>query len=795
MKVLKRITTFAILLVFCLGMSACTISVKTGHEGETWISTDNQTNAYFISNTKKVELTEQSKGNSDQALYINMVKNEKEGGQFFIRNNFSELSNVHAEISDLINDNGHVIKSKEYSRIGKEGTTENYVMIFREHYSKIEHVVDTPTYYMPDALVPLYDDNNSVSVKAGENQGFYVSVKTMPEDPAGVYKGYITITHSNGNMKIPVYVTVNDVTLPDVSNCKSLILNWNISDAYDGTDIDWIEAKEMLMYFLLDNRMNIDWLPGSQGTWLDEYKQTVEKYATDPRVQSFHMPFFGEVMTREDGTQYYYINADKTKQWRAEMEKLGVLDKCYYYEFDEIGTEDKYQLAREMHQQLMAIDPNIKNLITLFSGTAPMYGNLSVWCTGRKGTTQEFINTIYNTGTKEVWWYGTEERQIGIDNLTQAKNLFWTQKQLGIVGYLDWAADCYNYFSVEEGYHGLFNCWEEPCQYVPDKGYSNYGGDSFLVYPGKVGDGIVNRNEIVSSLRFEAVRDGIEDYDLLTIRESQIQEKLNAKGITEYTAKDFMNIYYDGMNNSVNLETNTVYSESDRYEKLRALLIRDIAANNDMIVGMKTYTDSDNFMLRDIYVLSDKDVTVNGQSAKLNNGIYCTTVACKTAEVEINVHTEQISLNYYVYPKIITDVKTIFDMSKDGAELVESLGSSSIEYRDGRVYFDASNEEFIVPSDIWKGTNNWSDNQFISLNIKNEGDTVIDSIDVYLSGRRSMTQLSTKPLQPGEERTVYLDYISNAELGSDVEKLEELIVLSDGSAEISIGYINICTIK
>ena len=211
------------------------------------------------------------------------------------------------------------------------------------------------------------------------------------------------------------------------------------------------------------------------------------------------MPFFGEVMTREDGTQYYYINADKTKQWRAEMEKLGVLDKCYYYEFDEIGTEDKYQLAREMHQQLMAIDPNIKNLITLFSGTAPMYGNLSVWCTGRKGTTQEFINTIYNTGTKEVWWYGTEERQIGIDNLTQAKNLFWTQKQLGIVGYLDWAADCYNYFSVEEGYHGLFNCWEEPCQYVPDKGYSNYGGDSFLVYPGKVGDGIVNRNEIVSS--------------------------------------------------------------------------------------------------------------------------------------------------------------------------------------------------------------------------------------------------------------------------------------------------------
>ena len=259
--------------------------------------------------------------------------------------------------------------------------------------------------------------------------------------------------------------TVHDVTLPEVSACKSLILNWSISDAYADTDIDTIEAKEMLMYFLLDNRMNIDWLPGSQGTWLDEYVATAEKYATDPRVQAFHMPFFGEVVTRDDGTQYYYINAQKTTEWRNAMDEIGVLDKCYYYQFDEIGTEDKYQLAKEMHQQLMEIDPNTKNLITLFSGTSQMYGNLSVWCTGRKGTKQSYIDTIYNTGTQEVWWYGTEERQIGLDNLIQAKSLFWTQKQLGIVGYLDWAVDCYTYFSPEEGYYGMFNWWDEVCQY------------------------------------------------------------------------------------------------------------------------------------------------------------------------------------------------------------------------------------------------------------------------------------------------------------------------------------------
>ena len=45
--------------------------------------------------------------------------------------------------------------------------------------------------------------------------------------------------------------------------------------------------------------------------------------------------------------------------------------------------------------------------------------------------------------------------------------------------------------------------------------------DTYLVYPGREDDGIVNRNMVVPSIRFETIRDGIEDFDLLTIREER----------------------------------------------------------------------------------------------------------------------------------------------------------------------------------------------------------------------------------------------------------------------------------
>ena len=90
-----------------------------------------------------------------------------------------------------------------------------------------------------------------------------------------------------------------------------------------------------------------------------------------------------------------------------------------------------------------------------------------------------------------------------------------------------------------------------------------YGGDGVLVYCGTEDDGIVGRNMICSSLRYEQLADGIEDYDLLCIRREQIEKRLSALGGTDLDASDFMAQYYDALNNNLEDAGGTSYPEAE----------------------------------------------------------------------------------------------------------------------------------------------------------------------------------------------------------------------------------------
>ena len=50
-----------------------------------------------------------------------------------------------------------------------------------------------------DALIPLcYDASRFFDIKAGENQGIWLTVKSNKDQPAGMYYGSVKVTHDNG---------------------------------------------------------------------------------------------------------------------------------------------------------------------------------------------------------------------------------------------------------------------------------------------------------------------------------------------------------------------------------------------------------------------------------------------------------------------------------------------------------------------------------------------------------------------------------------------------------------------
>ena len=102
----------------------------------------------------------------------------------------------------------------------------------------------------------------------------------------------------------------------------------------------------------------------------------------------------------------------------------------------------------------------------------------------------------------ELWFYTCLAPQGEYANryielpLIKTRILHWINYKYGATGYLHWG---WNFWSV--------NPFEESSGIIPEAGNIMPGGDAFITYPAK--------GEILSSIRLEAMRDGIFDYELL----------------------------------------------------------------------------------------------------------------------------------------------------------------------------------------------------------------------------------------------------------------------------------------
>jgi hypothetical protein len=140
----------------------------------------------------------------------------------------------------------------------------------------------------------------------------------------------------------------------------------------------------------------------------------------------------------------------------------------------------------------------------------------------------------YQEQGKELWSYVCWEPQAPYLNLLLTDEgldhrlIFWQQYTLGTTGFLYWSVNCYGH------------C-RDPWKGVGSWLGNDIHGDGILLYPGSK----LDIDGPVGSLRFEACRDGVEDYEIMVLAEqllgkdyidSQIAKIV--KDITEYTESD-----------------------------------------------------------------------------------------------------------------------------------------------------------------------------------------------------------------------------------------------------------------
>ena len=483
---------------------------------------------------------------------IDAARNETEAGQLVIRCDSDHLMSVNIAFGPLTPEGGGLPLSGARARlVGYVAVREN------TNGTPEDHLVAEAPAHFPD---PLFGQQY-VRVRRGECLPVWIDVAVPPGTPPGVYSGPILIHMDHADAEAQLKVTVHEATVPDARTLK--VTNWiswpNIA-RFHSTEIWSEEYWELLVTYarnLADHRQNVVLTPifdlidstNDNGRLafdfanFDRFVELFQREAKMDYIEGGHLggrgpggweaPEFAITTFRPEGNglarERALAGTDEANDFLAQF--LPALQA----HLDEKGWTDIYfqHLADEpiaanvasYNKLSAAVKHYAPRLRTVEANMCKDAENLDIWCPQLGGwhENEEFDRSRVAAGD-ELWFYtclapvGTYANRFIDYHLVKTRLMHWINFHYGATGYLHWG---YNHWNGEPGFVDI-----EP---VHSHARCLPSGDNAIVYPGDGGP--------VDSIRFEAMRDGLEDYELLHILAQTDEQK--AHEICAMVIRDF----------------------------------------------------------------------------------------------------------------------------------------------------------------------------------------------------------------------------------------------------------------
>jgi hypothetical protein len=268
---------------------------------------------------------------------------------------------------------------------------------------------------------------------------------------------------------------------------------------------------------------------------------------------TFHARSESQLLGFKDHTPHYKILFNSyCTQLQEHLRHKGWLDEAYVYWFDEPAPRD-YEFVMNGFAKLKNAAPNINRMLT--EQVEPkLIGGPNIWCPVSNNYKHEPAEQRRRQGEK-FWWYVCTGPKAPYCTLfidhpgTELRVWLWQTWQRKIDGILVWQT---NYWTSSAAYpdtENPQNPYEDPMGwrsgYSTPKGTKKpWGnGDGRFIYPpeaaadahppGPVLDGPVD------SIRWEMLRDGIEDYEYMVILKRLLKakkDKISTARLKKYTA-------------------------------------------------------------------------------------------------------------------------------------------------------------------------------------------------------------------------------------------------------------------
>lgn len=465
-----------------------------------------------------------------KAIEIFGIRNEYISAQFVIKAN-EDIKHVTVSVSAL----RHVesVASEPVSDIRWNFVGSIPIEQNTPKYRKTDLIRPAPARF-PDYLA----EEKEVSVHKGKYLAVYLTVKIPRDAEAGDYEGTVSVTTDKGSKSLPLHLTVYPFTLPDERHL--MVTEWYTTGNFkrfhnvDSSDSEgFYEMLKIYAQNMAEHRQNVfrvslDLITSRQNADgkltfdFSRFDKLAEVFWNTGRMDLLETGFvaiFGqggwssnEVVLRDFRVQKESTNQlitfpgkDFLPQFLPAFEKhlreRGWLEKTVFHIADEPSNHNMMSW-REASDFVHTYAPALRRIDAI--ETTHCYDRLEIWV-----PKLDHLAVWYDAYKKaqckgyELWFYTVGIFQKGsfpnktVDvPLIESRILHWLNYRFGLKGYLHWG----------------FNRWTNDPFTAPGE----HRGDGWHVYPKK--DGLIN------SLRWEQMRNGIQDYEYLWLLENKLKK-------------------------------------------------------------------------------------------------------------------------------------------------------------------------------------------------------------------------------------------------------------------------------
>ncbi len=750
--------------------------------------------------------------NSDHSVYydklpakidVSLMQNESEAGQVVFKFG-QDIKNFTVEVSDLVSQNNKIIS--------KDNVTV-YMQRYLELDKDFDNIEDFPTgTKVPDFLLPVEYaiSSNENSISKDEYQGFVVDIKSNSDTAGGVYTGTIKFDFDGTIKEIPVSATVWGFQYEGTREMKSSFLVYKsslLAGEYSASD----ELAQAYTDMLTDFKVNAMLIETPDKFNIDTMKSYVDNQVRmvneNPNYSSIPLPIVNipysfsvvDIPTKRPATltdnqkvvcmlydfihslvldssndinylKYAYLyltNFDEMDMYREAgggyerglkfFAKGGQLEQILNLIVKRITNDGellKFNIDKreEIVNSILNID-RVNPLTTFDSTIVETLDQISCPYISQLENSEYYARYDYNreeNANGQLWTYTCVGPKapyptfhLGDYNLG-SRTTGWTMKRRNVTGYLYYAVNIYS--ELNNAANGEF---VDP--YTSPTRNADCPGDGFLVYPGRK----YGSKSPFPSNRLLVFRDGMDDYDLLSVYERELKKAEETYGV-EFDFESLMNEVYD------KVITNALYVNDDKavLAAREEIANRILALQSDDKLLVNSHLDGDK-VVTEIYSLYNS-FNINGSNVTTDivssgRGYKCTYTSnvCKADSLKILSMTSNLTYDIS-YKDYLNDFKSTNDIKvSDGSNVSTSDNKLICSMKSVDKGSTNANRRFQVYVDI--ANNDLANVRGIDFTIKNDGDKPL-SMNVLLDG---VTSKYTKTiyLYPNQERNFHYNFV------------------------------------